>query len=66
MDISGDLLDYLILQKDDKMIEGYEIVPIELHELILLKKKFIKDQPYYVDMFVEEKTGEIIDEDHTV
>jgi len=34
--------------------------------IILLKKKFIKDQPYYVDMFVEEKTGEIIDEDHTV
>ena len=39
MDISGELLDYLILQKEDKMIEGYEIVPIELNELRLLKKK---------------------------
>jgi hypothetical protein len=39
MDISGDLLDYLILQKEDKMIEGYEIVPIDLSELRLLKKK---------------------------
>jgi len=39
MDISGDLLDYLILQKEDKMIEGYEIVPIDLNELRLLKKK---------------------------
>ena len=39
MDISGDLLEYLILQKEDKMIDGYEIVPIDLNELRLLKKK---------------------------
>ncbi|PKK96767.1 MAG: hypothetical protein CVV58_04655, partial [Tenericutes bacterium HGW-Tenericutes-3] len=34
--------------------------------IILLKKKFIKNQPYYVDMFVEEKQGEIVNEDDTV
>ncbi len=39
MDITGDLLEYLVLQKEDQMIEGYEIVPIDLSELRLLKKK---------------------------
>jgi len=34
--------------------------------IILLKKKFIKDQPYYVDMIVDETIGDAIDEDHTV
>ena len=39
MDITGDLREYLVLQKEDQMIEGYEIVQIELNELRLLKKK---------------------------
>lgn len=34
--------------------------------IIFAKKRFIKDQPYYVDMFVEEETGAVANEDHTV
>ncbi|MFH2117693.1 MAG: prolipoprotein diacylglyceryl transferase [Bacillota bacterium] len=34
--------------------------------IIFAKKHYIKDQPYYVDMFVDEKIGEINDENNPV
>lgn len=34
--------------------------------IIFAKKRYIKNQPYYVDMFAEEEIGVTVDEDHTV